>query len=69
MDAEKYPYLVASSLVVIGLDWFSPESEDSPHPGFVLAYSRILKDDTCCRAAVLHAQGDTRRDASPTYAP
>ena len=39
-----------------------------PHSRFVLAYLRILKDITYCCAAGLHAQGDSRRNASPTYA-
>jgi hypothetical protein len=69
MDAERHPFLASPFLAAAGLDCFSPESQDSPHPGFVLAYSRILKDNTCCRAAALRAQGDTRRHASPTYAP
>jgi hypothetical protein len=69
MNAERHPYRAPPSLAVNGLSYFSSESQDSPHPGFVLAYSRILKDDTCRGAAVLQAQGDTRRDASPTYPP
>jgi hypothetical protein len=56
-------------LSVIGPDSFAPSLQDSSHPGFVLAYSRILKDDTHSRATAMHGQGETRTDASPSYAP
>jgi hypothetical protein len=66
---RRHSFRATPFLYVIGLDCFFSSQQDSPHPGFVLAYSRILKDDIHCFAAALHAQGDTRRHASPTYAP
>ena len=69
MDAEEasVPGFTIFGLLFASTDFLL--SAGLPHCRFVLAYLRIQNDIDCCCAAELHAQGELRRNASPTYAP